>query len=76
MNRASWILLGVLVLAVGGFLTWRAMRPGSPPPVMPASVEPSQPAVSEPAPPPVLTPEAASAADAAGGTRRAVAGAG
>lgn len=60
MNRASWILLGVLVLAVGGFLTWRAMRPGSPPPVMPAAIESVPPAVSEPSPPPVLMPEVTS----------------
>jgi len=60
MNRASWILLAVLILAVGSFLTWRAMRPGAPPPVIPASIEPSQPAAGEPAPPPVPTPQAAS----------------
>ncbi|MGD8977151.1 MAG: DUF3014 domain-containing protein [Gammaproteobacteria bacterium] len=57
MNRASWILLVILLLAAGTFFAFRAMQPGQPPTPATAPPEPAPAPPEEPAPAPAFVPE-------------------
>ena len=56
MNRASWILLAILLLAAAAFFAFRAMQPGPPPVPVTAPAEPSPTPPEEPAPAPAFLP--------------------